>query len=46
MAVMTQKDNSALLDLKKLSCGYGDRPVLDDVSLSVHEGEAGRLWLD
>ena len=29
-----------MLDIKKLSCGYGDRPVLDDVSLSVHEGEA------
>jgi len=37
---MTQMDNSALLDIKNLSCGYGDRPVLDDVSLSVHEGEA------
>ena len=32
--------SEALLDIKNLSCGYGDRPVLDDVSLSVHEGEA------
>ena len=32
--------SEALLDIKNLFCGYGDRPVLDDVSLSVHEGEA------
>ena len=32
--------NETLLDIKNLSCGYGDRPVLDDVNLTVHEGEA------
>ena len=31
---------STLLEIKDLSCGYGDRPVLDGVSLSVREGEA------
>ena len=31
---------SALLEIRDLSCGYGDRPVLDGVSLSVREGEA------
>ena len=30
----------ALLELRNLSCGYGERPVLDNISLSVHEGEA------
>ena len=30
----------ALLEIENLSCGYGDRPVLDGVTLSVHEGEA------
>ena len=29
----------ALLEIKSLSCGYGDRPVLDNVTLSVREGE-------
>ena len=31
---------SELLKIDHLSCGYGDRPVLNDVSLSVMEGEA------
>ena len=31
---------SELLTIEHLSCGYGDRPVLDDVNLSVKEGEA------
>ena len=31
---------SALLEIKNLSCGYGDRPVLNGVSLAVNEGEA------
>lgn len=30
----------ALLELRGLSCGYGDRPVLDGVGLTVREGEA------
>jgi len=30
---------SELLTIEHLSCGYGDRPVLDDVNLSVKEGE-------
>lgn len=30
----------ALLEIETLSCGYGDRPVLDGVTLSVREGEA------
>ena len=30
---------SELLMIEHLSCGYGDRPVLDDVNLSVKEGE-------
>lgn len=30
---------SELLTIEHLSCGYGDRPVLDDVSFSVKEGE-------
>ena len=29
-----------LLEVKNLSCGYGDRPVLNGVNLSVREGEA------
>lgn len=29
-----------LLKIDHLSCGYGDRPVLDGVDLSVREGEA------
>lgn len=33
-------DKPALLELCKLSCGYGERPVLNDVSLSIQEGEA------
>lgn len=28
-----------LLNIEHLSCGYGDRPVLDDVNLTVKEGE-------
>lgn len=31
---------SDLLKIDHLSCGYGDRPVLDGVSLEVREGEA------
>ena len=31
---------SDLLKIDHLSCGYGERPVLNDVSLTVHEGEA------
>ena len=31
---------SELLKLDHLSCGYGERPVLNDVSLSIREGEA------
>ena len=30
---------SELLTIEHLSCGYGDRPVLDDVNLSVKEDE-------
>ena len=30
---------SALLEIRGLSCGYGDRPVLDGVDLIVQEGE-------
>lgn len=31
---------SEILKIDHLSCGYGERPVLNDVSLAVHEGEA------
>lgn len=31
---------SDLLEIRGLSCGYGDRPVLDGVVLTVREGEA------
>lgn len=31
---------SEILMIDHLSCGYGDRPVLDNVTLSVREGEA------
>ena len=31
---------SELLAIEHLSCGYGDRPVLDNVDLSVREGES------
>ena len=31
---------SDLLKIDHLSCGYGERPVLNDVSLTVREGEA------
>lgn len=31
---------SDLLEIRGLSCGYGDRPVLDGVDLTVREGEA------
>ena len=31
---------SELLKIDHLSCGYGERPVLNDVSLSIQEGEA------
>lgn len=31
---------SELLKIDHLSCGYGERPVLNDVSLAVREGEA------
>ena len=30
---------SELLSVEHLSCGYGDRPVLNDVNLTVKEGE-------
>lgn len=30
---------SDLLEIRGLSCGYGDRPVLDGVDLTVREGE-------
>ncbi len=30
---------SELLSIEHLSCGYGDRPVLSDVNLTVKEGE-------
>lgn len=30
---------SELLSIEHLSCGYGDRPVLNDVNLTVKEGE-------
>ena len=30
---------SELLKIDHLSCGYGERPVLNDVSLSVSDGE-------
>ena len=30
---------SELLNISHLSCGYGDRPVLNDVNLTVKEGE-------
>ena len=29
-----------LLKIDHVSCGYGERPVLNDVSLAVHDGEA------
>ena len=29
-----------LLNIEHLSCGYGDRPVLNDVNLTVKEGES------
>lgn len=29
-----------LLQVRHLSCGYGDRPVLGGVSLEVREGDA------
>ena len=29
-----------LLEIKNLSCGYGDRPVLNNVSLTIKEGES------
>lgn len=29
-----------LLKIDHVSCGYGERPVLNDVSLAVHEGES------
>ena len=32
--------SESLLEIKNLSCGYGDRPVLNGVNLSVREGEA------
>ena len=32
--------SETLLEVKNLSCGYGDRPVLNGVNLSVREGEA------
>lgn len=31
---------TALLNIKNLSCGYGDRPVLNNVSLTIKEGES------
>jgi len=31
---------SEILKIDHLSCGYGERPVLNDVSLAVREGEA------
>ena len=31
--------NGALLNVENISCGYGDRPVLDNVALSIREGE-------
>ena len=31
---------SEILKIDHLSCGYGERPVLNDVSLTVSEGEA------
>ena len=30
----------ALLEIRGLSCGYGDRPMLDGVDLTVREGKA------
>ena len=33
-------DKPPLLDIRNLSSGYGERPVLNDISLSVREGEA------
>jgi len=32
--------SEALLEVKNLSCGYGDRPVLNGVNISVREGES------
>ena len=32
--------SETLLEVKNLSCGYGDRPVLNGVDLAVREGEA------
>lgn len=43
MADMMHADRPGLLQVRHLSCGYGDRPVLDGVSLEVREGEAGLL---
>ena len=37
MASVAEK--TALLEIRNLSCGYGERPVLNDVSLSVQEGD-------
>lgn len=31
---------NALLEIRKLSCGYGERPVLNEVSLSIRNGES------
>ena len=31
---------SEILKIDHLSCGYGERPVLNDVSLVVREGES------
>ena len=32
--------SETLLEVKNLSCGYGDRPVLNGVDLAVREGES------
>ncbi len=32
--------SDVLLEVKSLSCGYGDRPVLNGIDLSVSEGES------
>ena len=37
---------SALLEVERLSAGYGDVPVLHDVSLHVDEGEVERAILE
>lgn len=40
---MMHADRPGLLEVRHISCGYGDRPVLDGVSLKEREGDVLRL---